>query len=435
MGPDVIPDPYILFLFGFGLIVLLVAWLPLALKQLPLSLSIICVGLGVLVFGSGWLGFEPDPRTYDTLIERMTESVVIIALMGAGLKLDRRIGLRSWGSTWRLLAIAMPLTIVAVAAVGFWGLGFPLAMALLLAASLAPTDPVLASDVQTGPPRSGEDGEVRFALTSEAGLNDGLAFPFVHLALVFAAAGAASANPDAIPASDALLRWLAVDVAWRVVAGVGIGILVGKALGWLTFGIPHVRLSGTGDGLVALGATLVAYAITEAAHGYGFLAVFVCALTLRSRERDHEYHEALHDFAEQIERLLMMLVLVLFGGAIAYGLFDALTWREWAAAAAVLFLIRPIAGMIGFVGSGLPLRDRMLISFLGIRGIGSFYYVAYGLNHGEFGSSERLWALIGLIVLASILIHGVTATPLMRWIDSRGEDSRPQGRDQGDVVD
>lgn len=430
----VIPDPYILFLFGFGLIVLLVAWLPLALKQLPLSLSIICVGLGVLVFGSGWLGFEPDPRTYDTVVERMTEWVVIIALMGAGLKLDRRIGLRSWGSTWRMLGIAMPLTIVAVAAVGVWGLGFPLAMALLLAASLAPTDPVLASDVQTGPPRSGEDGEVRFSLTSEAGLNDGLAFPFVHFALVFATAAAASADSNALPSTEALVRWLAVDVAWRIAAGIGVGFLVGRWLGWLAFSIPHVRLSGTGDGLVALGATLVAYAVTEAAHGYGFLAVFISALTLRSRERDHEYHEALHDFAEQVERLLMMLVLVLFGGALAYGLLAPLTWREWAAAGAILFVIRPMAGLVAMVGSGLPLRDQMLISFLGIRGIGSFYYVAYGLNHADFGSSERLWAITGLIVLGSILIHGVTATPLMHWIDRRSHDRRPQEREQGDVT-
>lgn len=429
------PDPYILFLFGFGLIVLLVAWLPLALKQLPLSLSVICVAIGFGVFSSGWLGFEPDPRTYDTLVERLSEWVVIIALMGAGLKLDRTCGLKSWVTTWRLLGIAMPLTILAVAAVGVLGLGFPLAMALLLGAALAPTDPVLAADVQTGPPRTGEDSEVRFALTSEAGLNDGLSFPFVHLALVFAAAAAASADPQAIPSSSALLDWLVADVGWRIAAGVGVGYLVGRGLGWLTFGIAHVRLSGTGDGLVALGATLVAYAVTEMAHGYGFLAVFVSALTLRSRERDHEFHEALHDFAEQIERLLMMLILVLFGGAIAFGLFSALTWREWAAAAAVLFLIRPLAGLISLIGSGLPFRDQLLISFLGIRGIGSFYYLAYGLNHGEFGSSERLWALTGLIVLASILIHGVTATPLMRWIDRRPDDQRSKLKTLGDVMD
>jgi NhaP-type Na+/H+ or K+/H+ antiporter len=113
----------------------------------------------------------------------------------------------------------------------------------------------------------------------------------------------------------------------------------------------------------------------------------------------------------------MMLVLVLFGGAIAMGLFAKVTWLDVVAALAIVLLIRPVAGLISLIGSRHPARDRNLISFLGIRGIGSFYYVAYGINHGEFGSSERLWALTGLVVLMSVVIHGVTATPLMRWLD------------------
>ena len=210
------PDPYVVFLLALGVIVLLVAWLPLALKRVPLSLSILCVGFGAGVFALGWLDFDPDPRSYDTLVEKLCEVVVIISLMGAGLKLDRPIGLRAWATTWRLLGIAMPLTIFAVTLAGLYGLGFPLAMALLLGAALAPTDPVLASDVQVGKPRSGEDGEVRFALTSEAGLNDGLAFPFVHLALVFAAAVAAASQ--AWPDMAQLSGWLLIDVAWRIFA-------------------------------------------------------------------------------------------------------------------------------------------------------------------------------------------------------------------------
>jgi sodium/hydrogen antiporter len=416
------PDPYVVFLLALGVIVLLVAWLPLALKRIPLSLSILCVGFGAGVFALGWLDFDPDPRSYDTLVEKLCEVVVIISLMGAGLKLDRPIGLRAWATTWRLLGIAMPLTIFAVTLAGLYGLGFSLAMALLLGAALAPTDPVLASDVQVGKPRSGEDGEVRFALTSEAGLNDGLAFPFVHLALVFAAAVAASQSG---PSLAALGGWVLIDVGWRICAGVGIGWLVGRCLGGLTFGMSRVKLSGTGDGLVAIGATLVAYAITEVFHAYGFLAVFVSALVLRDTERNHEYHEALHDFAEQIERLLMMLVLVLFGGSIAAGLLSSLTWTDALVALLIVFLIRPLAGWISLIGSGVPLRERSLIAFLGIRGIGSFYYVAYGINHGNFGSSERLWAITGLVVLMSVVIHGVSATPLMGWLDRDRQGKTP----------
>jgi NhaP-type Na+/H+ or K+/H+ antiporter len=417
--------PYVLFLLGFGVVVLLVSWLPLALRKLPLSLAIICVGIGVAVFASGALQFEPDPRTWDTVTEKLTELVVIVALTGAGLKLDRPIGWRRWMSTWRLLGVAMPLTIAGAAAIAYFGLKYTLPMALLFAAALAPTDPVLASDVQVGPPRSGEEGEVRFALTSEAGLNDGLAFPFVNLALVYAA----TRKPGLPEWTD----WLVWDVGWKILAGIGVGWLVGRLLGWLTFGRLHTRLSGTGDGLVALGATLVAYAATELAHGYGFLAVFVAALALRARERDHAYHEQLHDFAEQVERLLMMLVLVLFGGAIVTGLFAPLRWPDVLAALAILFVVRPVAGWIGFLGSNLPGRDRALMSFLGIRGLGSFYYLAYGINHGQFGVSDRVWALTGLIVLFSILIHGVTATPLMRLIDRR-PIRLPPDRPLGDAL-
>ncbi len=408
------PDPYIAFLLGLGVIVFLVAWLPLALKSAPLSLSIVCVGLGIGIFGLGWLSFDPNPRTYDTIVEKLCEAVVIISLMGAGLKIDRRMGLRSWATTWRLLGVAMPITIIAVALLAIYGLGLPVAMALLLGAVLAPTDPVLASDVQVGKPGSGDEDEVRFALTSEAGLNDGLAFPFVHLALVV---GLAAAAPGAWPDASMLGGWFLEDVVWRLGAGVGIGWLVGRALGWLTFGRGSSRLSGTRDGLVVIGATLVAYTIAEIFHGYGFLAVFVAAIMLRDTERDHEYHEALHDFAEQIERLLMMLVLVLFGGAITTGLFANLTWTDGLAALVIVFLIRPLAASVSLIGSEHSARERGIISFFGIRGIGSFYYLAYGINHGEFGSTERLWAIASLVVLMSIIVHGISATPAMRWMD------------------
>ncbi|MDP3802802.1 sodium:proton antiporter [Brevundimonas sp.] len=390
--------------------ILLVSWAPVGLKPLPLTLAILCVALGVVIFSTGLLSFDPDPRTWDTATERLTELVVIIALMGAGLKLDRPVGWRRWASTWRLLAVAMPLTIVAVAWLGVAGLGFSLAMALLLGAAMAPTDPVLAADVQVGPPLSGDEDEVRFGLTSEAGLNDALAFPFVHLAILAAAGGLAS--------TGGLTDWLAVDVGWRLATGVGVGVLCGLGFARLIF-----REGGTrfGDGLVALAATLMAYAAAELVHGYGFLAVFVCALTIRAGERDHQFHQEMHDFSDQIERLLMMLLLVLFGGALANGLLASLTWIDALVGLAVVFVIRPVAGMIAMIGSGQPMRERLLLSFLGIRGVGSVYYVAWGLNHGDFGDSERLWAVVGFIVLVSILVHGITAAPLLRRLARRRE--------------
>jgi NhaP-type Na+/H+ or K+/H+ antiporter len=401
-------------MLGLGVVVLLVSWAPKGLQRLPLSLAMVCVGLGAGIFSFDILSFNPDPRTWDTVTERLTELVVIISLMGAGLKLDRRVGWKGWQPTWRLLAIAMPLTIAATAWLGMAGLGFSLAMALLLGAAMAPTDPVLASDVQTGPPGSGEDNEVRFNLTAEAGLNDALAFPFVNLAILVSMAGTAAW------AGQGLGEWLAIDVGWKLLAGGVTGWAVGKAMGWLMFSVHKRGLSRHADGLVAIGATFIAYAATEIVHGYGFLAVFVCALTIRASEREAEFHQQMHDFAEQIERLLMMLVLVLFGGALANGLLDALTWTDVGIGLAILFIVRPVFGYLSLVGSPLPRRDKVMLAYLGIRGLGSVYYVAYALNHGEFGDSERLWAITGFIILTSIIVHGVTSTPLMTLIERLG---------------
>jgi NhaP-type Na+/H+ or K+/H+ antiporter len=404
---------YIVLLTCLGLLILAVAWLPTLLRQLPLSLPIICVGFGFALFSMPGTGAEPDLLEHPHLTERLTELIVIVALMGAGLKLNRPPGWQSWMITWRLLAITMPLSIAGIALLGWWALGLAPAAALLLGAVLAPTDPVLASDVQVGPPHDPEEDDVRFSLTSEAGLNDSLAFPFVNLAVAMALHGTAVGSWT--------LEWLALDVAWKIAAGVVVGLLVGHALGLLIFRyIEHSRLPESGDNLVALGITLLAYGLTELAHGYGFLAVFIAALTLQRWERSHHSRGRLHEFAEQIERLLMMMLLVLFGGAVAGGLLAPLTWPGALAGLACLLLVRPLAGLIGLAGADRPLDERAAISFFGIRGVGSFYYLAYAYNAAEFGAeTEFLFAVVGFVVLVSIVLHGVTSTPTMRYLERK----------------
>jgi NhaP-type Na+/H+ or K+/H+ antiporter len=218
---------------------------------------------------------------------------------------------------------------------------------------------------------------VRFTLTAEAGLNDGLAFPFVNLAVAIAAHGS-------LP-GPWLLEWAAVDVAWKLGAGIAVGWAVGQALGWLTFRVPNrAGLSRTGEGFVAIGVTFLAYGLAELAHGYGFLAVFVAALAIRTAERQHDYHERLHDFADQSERLLMMVLLVLFGGALAGGLLAPLTWAGAGAALLFLFVVRPAAGLVALVGAGQPMAERATIAFFGIRGLGSFYYLGLRAERGAF---------------------------------------------------
>lgn len=415
-------DLYVLLLAVFGAVVLLTAWLPMVLKDWPLSLPIICIALGVLLVWSPLapiLGSNPLENRYVT--ERMTEFVVIVALMGAGLKLDRPLGWHSWLITWRLIGVAMPITIAAIALLGWGLLGLSLASALLLGAALAPTDPVLASDVQVGPPKSGEEDEVRFALTSEAGLNDGLSFPFVYLAI--------AVSLSQVTGESWFREWLLVDVVWKLAAGIGVGWLVGRLMGYLAFQLPkRAQLARTGDGFVALGITCLGYGLTELANGYGFVGVFVAALTLRSVERAHSYHESLHTFSEQIERLLMMVFLVFFGAAIAEGsVFSALNWSVVAIAALTLFVVRPVSAWISLIGCAEPRLEKAVIAFFGIRGLGSIYYLAYATGQAKFERPEDLWVTVFLVVLASIVVHGILVTPIMRHLDQyRGKSELHQ---------
>lgn len=411
-----LPDSYIVTLTGFGFLIALVAWLPLVLKRLPLSLPIVCILLGAALFSLPQVTLSPLPLDHPKITERFTEFVVIIALMGAGLKLDRIFDWHRWTVTWRLLSVTMPLGIAAIALLLGWGLGMPWVAALLLAASLAPTDPVLAADVQVGPPKTGQEDEVRFGLTSEAGLNDGLAFPFVHLAIALAAA--------AISGEPWFLEWVTYRVLWEIGGGVAAGWLIGRAFGWLTFHVPaETKLAKTGDGLIALSATLVSYGLTEVIHCYGFLAVFVTALVFRSAHREHDFQVQMHEITEQIERVAMMVLLLLFGGALARGILTPVTWIDAAAAAVILLVIRPLTGLVGLIGFKANRSEKLTLAFFGIRGVGSFYYLAYGLNHMELAGAERLWGLVGLIVLMSVLLHGLTVTSIMRSLD------RQQGRD------
>jgi NhaP-type Na+/H+ or K+/H+ antiporter len=411
-------DPFDLAFALLGTGALLAGVLPRLLERRPLSMPIAFLGLGLLVFALPVGLPEPDPLSYPAIATHLAEVGVIVALMGAGLKIDRPLGWRRWSATWRLLAVAMPLTIAAVALLGWWWAGLAPAAALLLAAALAPTDPVLAADVQVGEPNDVEDAEdeVRFALTSEAGLNDGLAFPFVYAAMAMAAAAAAGGSWSWVG------HWLTVDVAYKIGMGVVGGLAVGWLLGRLFFRARSeaLRLARHSEGFLALAATFLSYGVVEVLGGYGFLAVFVAARAIRAAERSHEYHQVLHDFAEQVERLLTVLLLLLFGGAVVTGLLAPLTWPAVAVALALIFLVRPLFGWLSLRGSpGRPAEHWVIASF-GIRGVGTFYYLAYATGQEVFPQEDLLWATAGLAVIVSVVVHGVAATPVMRLLDHDG---------------
>lgn len=401
---------------------LLAIVLPVLLDRWAVSAPMVLVAVGVAI-GLTPLpdGMPLDPAENRALIEHVTELVVIVALMGVGLALDRPLNLlsraswRTWATTWRVIGIAMPLCIAAVALLGV-GLGLTAGAALLLGAALAPTDPVLASDVQVAGPQTGdhevdEPDEVRFALTSEAGLNDALAFPFVYLAILVASAQTGTTD---------WLHWLGWYAVGKVVIGTVVGIGVGWALAKVAFRSTSrsLRVAERGEALTSLAALVTSYGLVEVLGGYGFLGVFACAMTFRSAERSHDYHAAMHEVTERLERLLTLLLLLVLGIALSRGLLADLDWRSVVIGLALILVIRPLIGALSLVGSGSALThpQRWAVAFFGVRGIGSVYYVAYAAGEVPELGSDWMWSTVAFTVTASVFIHGTLATPVMKRV-------------------
>lgn len=404
---------YNLILVVLGVAILAVAWLPSLLRKYPLSYPILFVGLGALVFSLPLKLPNPDPVKYSTFVMHLSEICVTVALTGTGLKIDRKFSLWRWRAPLQLVLVLMVITI-GIFTVVAWRLGGLLpASAVLLAATLAPTDPVLAGDVQVGKPGEGGEDNVRFSLTGEAGLNDGLAFPFVHLAIMMLPVAT-------LPFAERLWHWAWLDIGYRIAMGVGGGWLAGKALSFLIFDLPHrIRINPEAYGFVALAVTLTAYGVTELLHGYGFMAVFIASVTLRGHERSHEYHTEMHEFTDQLERLFIVVILILFGGALVKGLLAPLTWHGAALGLFLLLVLRPVGGLLTLGRSRVSWPERLVISFFGIRGIGSFFYLGYAFSAWDFIEARELWAITGFTVLTSIIMHGALATPVMNWLDRR----------------
>jgi len=394
-------NSYHIALAVIGVVVILARWLPRLVSNrepaAPPLMILFGAAAALLIPGLPTL---PDPRQDPLVWELVSELTVIVALFGAGMRIDSLRPWRRWIPTARMLAVAMPLTILAVALLGVGIAGLTVAGAILLGAVLAPTDPVLASDVQVGPPHEGEESPTRFTLTTEAGLNDGLVFPFVYLGLIVAAEGL---NPGAWA-----LDWVLRDVVYRIVVGVAMGWIGGKALGYILFKVPRgAVLAETGSGVIALAGVLLCYGSTELIEGYGFIAVAVLGLTLRRMEAEHQFHRRLHDFSESIEHALTALLLVALGSVMPL-LFTDLTSTHFVVALMLILVIRPLSGWIALVKTNMGRRERAVVSVYGVHGIGSIYYLCYAGSHMEFTNEEALWSLIALVILMSTILHGFT---------------------------
>jgi NhaP-type Na+/H+ or K+/H+ antiporter len=402
---------YLLLMLIAGLASIGMAFIPSLARKVRMSYSIVYVAIGALLYLI-WPKILPSPlpQKDNALVVHLTELIVIISLMGTGIKIDRSFSFRKWSTPLRLILIAMVLSIVISALLGIFVLGMSVAAALLLAAVLAPTDPVLAADVQVGPPNERGKSEPRFALTSEAGLNDGLAFPFTWLAIVVASEGITTSS---------IWHWAWFYVVYKIAAGLIIGWLCGKLVGYLVFSISEkYRLLKPSDGFLAISLTLVTYATAESLHAYGFIAVFIAGLTLRHYEKTHDYHRQLHSFTDQMERMLLAVLLIFFGGALVGGILAPLTFKMAMVSLAFVVLVRPVTAYLSLLGNSTPLKEKLAISFFGIRGMGSIYYLAFAFGEVKFDQQEELWAIAAFTILISIVLHGMSATPVMGKLNS-----------------
>lgn len=425
-----------------GLLFVVMALAGSVLKRLPLSTSMLYLAAGAALgpLGAGLL--HVDVYAQSQLWERVTEVAVVVSLFAAGLKLRTPFTDGKWMLPVRLATVSMLVTIGLVSLAGVYLMGLSPGAAILLGAILAPTDPVLASDVQVTDPADGD--RLRFGLTGEAGLNDGTAFPFVMLGLGLLGLHDLGENG---------WRWVAIDLLWAVAAGLGTGIVLGTLVGRLVLYLRKTHREAVGlDDFLALGLIALSYGAALLVMGYGFLAVFAAGLALRRIERTAAAGDAPPDevlvaatspdaetlatdpekapaymaqaalgFTEQLERIGEAAVVLLLGGMLS----AAFLPREAIWFLPLLFLvIRPAAVYAGTVGAGATPAQRRLIAWFGIRGIGSVYYLTYAMQHGLPEALGRtLAALVLAAVAVSAVVHGISVTPLMKRYTRRSPDA------------
>ncbi len=410
------------------------------LRRLPLTTTMIYLGAGVALGPLGLGIARLDPQEHSAILERVAELAVIVSLFTAGLKLRAPLSDPLWRGPIELALVSMGVTVGLIAVAGVLGLGLPIGAAILLGAILAPTDPVLASDVQVEHPRDRD--RLRFTLTGEAGLNDGTAFPFMMLGL-----GLIGLHD----LGDRGLRWLGVDVVWAVLGGLAIGGLLGTAVGRLVLYLRQGHKEAVGlDDFLALGLIAVSYGAALLAETYGFLSVFSAGLALRrieTRSRGEDSPDdvkvsvaggeseelathpekapaymaaAVLGFNEQLERIAEVGVVILLGVMIStVRLPSEALWFV----PLLLLVIRPLATLPVMAGSGKPLLERGLTAWFGIRGLGSIYYLMHAIEQGVPAPlGARLTAITLTVVAVSIVVHGISVTPLMNLYRRRSGD-------------
>ena len=414
------------------------------LQRLPFTPAIVYLAVGMLVGPTVLNLFHFNPLKESALLEVLTEVVVLISLFSAGVKMPAPVSLARWRAPILLATVSMALSVAMVAVFAYFILGLPLGAGVLLGAILAPTDPVLATDVQTRHP--GDRDQLRFTLTCEAGMNDGSAFPFVMLGM-----GLLGLHE----LGEFGLRWALVDVLWATLAGIAIGVLSGAALAIfgrkLRSAHPQHKLM---DDFLGLGLIGVVYGLSVMVDAWGFLAVFFAAVSLRQTELKLAVADRTSPpqpqaarieppatdsspngepvptvslgslvFKEHLERLSEVMLVLLIGGTL---FLDSWSWRAVGLALFLFMVARPVSVLVGLLGTRTSWPLRGMVGWFGVRGIGSLYYLMYAIQHGlpEDLAMELIQFTL-LVVALSILAHGTSVKPLM------SQFSRFRKRSQG----
>ena len=412
------------------------------LGRLPLSSAMVYLGLGWMLGPHGMNVLRPDPALHAGVLEHVAEVGLLISLFAVGMQLGVPLRDRRWRLPVRLAFVSMAVMVALVAAVGIWLLHLPVGAAILLGAILAPTDPVLASGLQSEP--GSKPDRLGFSLAGEGGLNDGAAFPFVMLGLGLLGLHSLGAG---------LVRWWSIDVLWAPMMGIAIGAVLGAAAGQLVVYLRSHHGEAVGlDEFLALGLVGMAYGVAQISLASGFLAVFAAGLALqRVRQRtrpdaltpvvaavtssptnvvvdadpDHasDMRDSVQAFNERLENLAELALVLMVGAMLAYAPPLPAVW--WFVPLTLLVL-RPLAVMVALPGEGLSGPQQAMIGWFGIRGIGSVYYLLFAQRHGiETEIGDILVSLTLWTVAASIVAHGITAQPLMRrYVGWRQEAKR-----------
>ena len=409
-------DNYILNLLVIGLLLLTVTLGSGWIGRLPLSYALIylLVGIGLGPYGFKLIQLRPEAQ----FLERLTEFVVIVSLFSCGLKMNRPLNLWTWNSTARLIGFLMPISIFGVACVGHFFLKLDWGPAILLGAILAPTDPVLASEVQLA--HIEDRDELRFGLTSEGGLNDALSFPFVYFGIY----SLKDSNWQ-----NWFKEWVAIDLIWAIAAGIVMGILVAKAVTWFDKQLQRFRpVDELMEDFIALSTILLTYSLTEVVNGYGFLAVFVAGMVVQQSYRNPEKPLSQLHFTERIEKLMEIGTILILGSLLRLEPMLAFAGESLLVAGLLIVAIRPVGAWISTIGSSFHPARRWLFGWFGIRGVGSLYYLTYAFGKGLKGElGEKIAWITYTTVVISVIVHGISSTPLMSWYEHRIKgNSAPQ---------